>query len=287
MKKTQNLKNIQKYAQEIVLSHPLLKESQTKLGIVLAGSRSVGYDVPSSDYDFLAVCEGETFKEIAKLAGKKQDIKGIDIPLDKDSVKRKFGIEVDIAVYNTNRIAQAFKEYKDIVIWIWTNATIVVDPSGCVSALQKSFKGYPRDVLEPKLKKHFLNDFHLSVHGITYRYESQNIFSVVYTLASKVAEFCRLCCLLDESHFPYEKWLLKECEKTTTGQKISSLLEKVINSVTRLEGDLEKNSGLVEKAVYVLDTEVCDIVENTLVSWGIERKWVENAYGCLEDVIFE
>ena len=40
-------------------------------------------------------------------------------------------------------------------------------------------------------------------------------------------------------------------------------------------------------AIYVLDTEVCDIVENALVSWGVEKQWIENAYGCLEDVLFE
>ena len=253
----------------------------------MAGSRSVGYEVPSSDYDFIVTSETDVFAGIAKLAGKGNDAIGIDIPVDRESVKREFGIEVDIAVYDFNRITRAFSEYRDVVLWTWTNAKTLLDPDGRVAALQQSFKGYPREVLERKLKKHFLNDFHLSVHGLTYRHESENVFSIVYGLSAKVAEFCRLCCLLDGKPFPYEKWLLRACKETTTGIKLSPFLDKAISGVTRLDGGLVRNSELLSEAVRALDTDACDILEKALVEWGIERKWIKDAYGHLEDVIFE
>jgi len=278
---------IHQYAQQIILSHPLLVKSADKLGVVLAGSRSVGYDVPSSDYDFLVVCEAETFREIALLAGKEPSSIGIDMPLDKEKIKKDFGVDVDLAVYKRDQVERAFKAYKDVVLWIWTNAKVVVDPMNHVSTIQNSFTGYPKDVLESKLKKHFLNDFQLSVHGITYRYESQNIFSVVHALASKVAEFCRLCCLLDGKPFPYEKWLLEECKRTTTGQQIFPFIEQAITCITHLGGDLKKKSDDVKNAVYAFDIEACNIMEEALVSWGIERNWIDNAYADLPDVIYE
>jgi predicted nucleotidyltransferase len=278
---------IHQYAQKIVLTHPLLKKNKDKLAVVLAGSRSVGYNVPSSDYDFLVVCDEDIFGEIALLAGKEPGSIGIDLPLDQDKIKMDFGVEVDLAVYRLNQVAKAFNNYKDVVLWIWTNAVVVVDPMKHVSTLQQSFTGYPRDVLEEKLKKHFLNDFHLSVHGITYRYESQNIFSVVHAIASKVAEFCRLCCLLDNKPFPYEKWLLEECKRTTTGQQIFPFLEQAITCITHLGGDLEQKSADVKKALYALDMKACSIVEETLVSWGIERNWIESAYADVPNVIYK
>lgn len=278
---------INEYAREIVLRHEFLREFRAELGIVLAGSRSVGYDVPSSDYDFLVLCDGRTFEQVAVLTGSRRDIKGIRLPVDDAANRERFGIGVDVAVYEKERVAQAFKAYRDIVIWIWTNAKTIADPMGCVESLQGEFDGYPSEVLEAKLKKHFLLDFHLSVHGITYRYESQNVFSVAYALAGKVAEFCKLCCLLDGKPFPYEKWLLKACAETATGQKILPLLEQVVTGITRLEGDLVANAASVKKAVRLLDTEACDILEDALVDWGIDQQWIKDAYGLLEEVIFE
>jgi len=282
-----DLDRAREYAQQIALCHPALKEVREKVGLVLAGSRAVGYHVPSSDYDFLALCDRDTYTDIARLAGVDHEATRIDLAVDKEQIKQRFGVEVDIAVYEGRRVERALGEYRDVVLWIWTNAKILSDPLNRIQTLQESVTGYPRDVLERKLRAHYLMDFHLSVHGITYRYESQNVFSVVHALASKIAEFCRLCCLLDGKPFPYEKWLLRACQETTTGAKLSPFLVRALGNVTRLGDDLVASSELVRQAVYTLDTEACDILEEALVSWGIEKGWVENAYGCLGDVLFE
>jgi hypothetical protein len=146
---------------------------------------------------------------------------------------------------------------------------------------------YPREVLRRKLLRHFLLDFDLSVHGITYRYESQNFFSVVHTLGAKIAEYCRLCCLLEGRPYPYAKWLLRACQETSTGARLSPYLERALAHVTHLGDDLVESADRVRQAVYALDTEACDILEEALVAWGIDQAWIENAYGCLSDVLFE
>jgi predicted nucleotidyltransferase len=281
------LDRAREYAQEIVLCHPALKGVREKVGLVLAGSRAVGYHVPSSDYDFLALCDRGTYTDIARLAGVDREVTRINLAVDKEQIKQRFRIEVDIAVYESKRVERALGDYNDVVLWIWTNAKVLFDPTNRIQTLQKGVTGYPRDVLERKLKAHYLMDFHLSVHGITYRYESQNVFSVVHALASKIAEFCRLCCLLDGKPFPYEKWLLRACQETASGAKLSPFLVHALGNVTRLGDDLVASAELVRQAVYALDTEACDILEEALVSWGIGKEWVENAYGCLDDVLFE
>jgi len=93
--------------------------------------------------------------------------------------------------------------------------------------------------------------------------------------------------LLDGKPFPYEKWLLRTGQETTTGQKLSPLLTRVLSNLTRLDGDIVQHSDLVSQAVYTLDTEAGDILEAALIAWGIDEQWIENAYGCLADVLFE
>jgi predicted nucleotidyltransferase len=289
------LDRAREYAQEIVLCHPALKGVREKVGLVLSGSRAVGYHVPSSDYDFLALCDGDTYADIARLAGVDYEATRIDLTavidqsraMEKEQIRQRFGIEVDIAVYESKRVERALGDYRDVVLWIWTNAKVLFDPTSHIETLQESVVEYPMDVLERKLKAHYLMDFHLSVHGVTYRYESQNVFSVVYALAAKIAEFCRLCCLLDGKPFPYEKWLLRACQETATGAKLSPFLVRALDNVTRLGNDLVESSELVREAMYALDTEACDILDEALVSWGIDKEWVENPYSCLGDVLLE
>ena len=280
-----DLDRAREYAKEIVLCHPILQGLQDEIGLVLSGSRAVGYHVPSSDYDYLALCDRPVYDDIARRAGLEREVTRINLPVDKEQIRRQFGIDAEIAAWETERIERAFSEFNDVVLWIWTNAKILFDPANRVETLQRSVTGYPRDVLERKLRAHYLTDFHLSVHGITYRYESQNVFSVVHALGAKIAGFCRLCCLLDGKPFPYEKWLLRACQETTTGSLLSPHLERALGNVTRLGDDLVERSELVKQAVYALDTEACDILEAALVEWGFDAKWIETAYADLGDVL--
>jgi hypothetical protein len=57
--------------------------------------------------------------------------------------------------------------------------------------------------------------------------------------------------------------------------------------VTHLGDDLVESAERVRQAVYALDTEACDILEEAMVAWGFDRAWLENAYGRLSDVLFE
>ena len=278
-----NLDQAREYAQSIVLAHPALHTVRDRVGIVLSGSRAVGYDVPSSDYDYLVLCNRETYAQIADQTGAASDATSIDLPLDQEQLRQRF----DLAVYEETRIQRALDGYKDVVRWIWTHACPLYDPTRCVESVQSSISPYPREVLKRKLVRHYLMDFHLSVHGITYRYESQNVFSVVHALGAKIAEYCRLCCLLDGRPYPYEKWLLRACQETTTGARLAPFLERALSHVTHLRNDLVESAERVRQAVYAVDTEACDMLEEAMVAWGIERAWIENAYGRVSDVLFE
>jgi hypothetical protein len=275
------------YAQSIVLTHPALQGVQDRVGVVLSGSRAVGYHVPSSDYDYLALCERETYLRVARQVGASPDATSIDLVGGREPFRLEQGIEVEGALFEETRVRQALDRYVDVPRWIWAHARSLHDPAGVIQRVQASIAAYPREVLKRKLIQHFMADFDLSVHGITYRYESQNVFSVVHALGAKVAEYCRICCLLDGRPFPYDKWLLRACKETTTGACLAPHLERALDHVTHLGSDLVQSAERVRQAVYALDTEACDILEEAMVDWGIEREWIENSYQCLSDVLLD
>jgi hypothetical protein len=282
-----DLERAREIAQGTVLAYPFLLGLEDRIGVALSGSRAVGYHVPSSDYDFLVLCDRDTYDEVARRAGASPEATSIDPALSSQESQQRFGVEVHLDIYEQARVEQGLAAYKDVLRWIWTHAQALHDPAQRVARLQASITAYPREVLERKLIRHWLTDFHLSVHGITYRYESQNVFSVVHTVGAKIAEFCRLCCLLDGRPFPYEKWLLRACKETTTGARLAPHLECALGHVTHLGDDLVESADRVRQAVYALDTEACDILEEALMAWGIERAWIENAYHSVSDVLFE
>ena len=277
---------LERYVRSALFKHPVLADVRDRVSLVLAGSRAVGYDVPSSDYDLLGVCDAETYARIRERAGRAASIKGVDILTDKENVQQRFGIEVDVAIYETSRIQNAIQAHRDVILWIWTHAQVIVDHDNTIAGLKSTIRPYPRDVLERKIKAHFLKDFDLSVHGITYRPESQNLFSVVHALGGKIAEYCRMCCLLDGKPFPYDKWLLRACKETHAGKRVVPILCRVLTTLTHLDNDLNHSWPAVRKAIDALDTEACDILEEAMIDWGIDRQWMDNAYYFLDDLLF-
>jgi hypothetical protein len=281
------MEQLKRFIKERLFQYPELAECQDNLSIVLAGSRAIGYCTPVSDYDLLGLCDGPTYARVLKRTGRDSSVAGIDISVARDEAKQLLDREVDVAIYEVDRIQRAFHEYNDVVLWIWTNAKVITDPCHIVSELQASFQGYPKEILEKKLKQHFLRDLHLSVHGLTYIPESQNLFAVLNTMTSKISEMCKICCLLEGKPFPYEKWLLRASAETRIGKRLISIFEQVLTTLSRLNNDLMGNWAEVRTAIDAIDTEACDIIEAALVSWGIDRSWLEHSYYHRHNVLFQ
>ena len=277
---------LRRFIDEKLLQRPELTESQNRLAIVLAGSRAVGYHTSTSDYDLIGLCDAPTYAQILQNTDHDFSVAGIDISIDRKEAEQMLGREVDFAVYEADYIQAAFQEYNDVVLWIWTHAQAIMDPCHMVSELQASFSRYPRDVLEQKLKQHFLQDFNLSVHGLTYRPESRNIFAVLNAMTSKMGEYCKMCCLLDGKPFPYEKWLLQACADTQLGKQLVPIFERVLSTLSSLQNDLPGQWPRVREAIDAIDTEACDALESALISWGIPKVWLDHSYHELHTVLF-
>ena len=280
------MEKIRTYVQYILSHNPLLAGYRNRISVVLAGSRSVGYCVSSSDYDLLGLCDSEIYTQIAASAGRAA-FGGIDISMNEKSPELGSEARVDMLLCNRDRVEEAFQSYNDVVIWIWMNSRIAVDPENIVQKLKESFRGYPREVLEQKLKRHWLRDYDLSLHGITYHAETGNIFSVIHALTSKMAEFCKLCCLLEGKPFPYDKWLLKACYDTRLGKQLIPIFQRVLGLITTLDNDIKRNWPTVQEAIRSMDTDACDIMEDALVEWGFDRDWVHNAHHDLVYALFD
>ena len=127
---------LDRYIRDALYTDPALADTGGKIGLALAGSRAVGYDVPSSDCDLLGVCDGETFARIRERAGRAPSVKGVHILVDREEVQRRFGIEVDLDIYPASRVRDAIRAYNDVVLWIWTHAQVIVDPEHAIAGLK-------------------------------------------------------------------------------------------------------------------------------------------------------
>jgi hypothetical protein len=252
--------------------------------IALTGSRTYGFSTDSSDFDFEILCDSQTFESICRRYRKRFDSKGITIP--KKHHRLKLDREADVTVHSRQYVRNAIEQWKDEALWIWQHAIPVIDKAGWLESLESKMGRYPEKVLHEKIKKHFLVDFHLSVHGLTYNSDSENLFSVVFALSAKVAEYCRICCLLDNSPFPYEKWLLHACRNTTLGKYVAPLLEQVIGVITQIPKPMEENWSQIQNAVKLIDTQACDLLEERMVEFGISREWIDNAYDLIEEPVY-
>lgn len=274
------------YIDRTLFQRPELAEYRGRLSLALAGSRAVGYHTSVSDYDLLGLCDSATYAQLVRNTGNDPSVAGIDIPLDREEARAFVGVEVDLAIYEADRIQRAFREYNDTVLWIWTSARPLLDPNLALSRLQSSFCGYPRDVLEHKLKQHFLRDFHLSVHGLTYHPESANIFAILNALTNKISEYCKMCCLLDGKPFPYEKWLLRACWDTHLGGLLAPVFQEVVGILSSLGSDLAGQWPRVRRAIDAIDTDAADALEDAMAKWGIPRTWLDRSYHGRHDVLF-
>ena len=44
---------------------------------------------------------------------------------------------------------------------------------------------------------------------------------------------------------------------------------------------------MVREAMDAIDTEACDIMEEALIAWGLEKEWIHNSYDELGNVLFQ
>jgi len=98
----------------------------------------VGYHVPSSDYDFLVLCDSGTYLHLARQVGAAPEATSVDRAVDKEQIQQRYGIEVDLAVYEEARVERSVCEFRDVVRWIWTHAKLLSDPTHTVERLQAS-----------------------------------------------------------------------------------------------------------------------------------------------------
>ncbi len=171
--------------------------------------------------------------------------------------------------------------YDDVTMWIHQRGVVIHDPSGRYGKLRQACSSYPQDVLREKVRQHLLSAIS-AASGASNPLRRGDRRAVTLTMTEGLRCFLRLCCLLDDRPFPYDKWLYREACDTTAGRDLQDVFQHLFEELARPEIRREKpehserpghrNADLEEFPLYVLYRRARDYFEQRLAGDAKRRE---------------
>jgi predicted nucleotidyltransferase len=171
------------------------------------------------------------------------------------------GIKGHYRVHTFEEVERRAAVYDDVTMWIHQRGLVTHDPSGRYGKLRQACSSYPKDVLREKVRHHVLSAISAE-SGASNPLRRGDRPAVTLTMTEGLRCLLRLCCLLDNRPFPYDKWLYREACDTTAGRDLQEVFQQLFEELARPEirrakrehyerpGD--RNADLEEFPLYVL-----------------------------------
>ena len=294
------MESLHRYIDDQIYSLPGVQEVRQDLTILLTGSRAHGTYTEGSDVDLDVICPEPTYRalhEAAMASGLIRTPRSFFVKRPSDGWEEYFGADKGrphFTVMSLDQVENHFATFRDVWMWVWTNALIITDPREQFERLRAEHAGYPADILVTKIKYHWLLAGYWSIDVFPLSSQADDsLLAAATAIVNTVNEHLRLCFLVEGKPFPYSEKLMRLVEDTELGRAVGSILGRPVDLVLgKAEPDRELWQRLEEAFeilnCYDLSEEnriLHDAFANAMVSAGVEPDWVEADYDNIDELL--
>lgn len=279
-----------------VYTLPGTDQQRETFTILLTGSRATGTHTPQSDVDLDVLCPQSVYDSVLAAsyrAGLTKSSASFYRHID-DAPRYLGGRPAQFSLTSLDRVADQFRNYEDVPLWIWTNAKVVVDPGDQFQRILSSFRGYPSEVLVRKMKyRSLLSDYWaIDVYPHSQKRDDY-LLAAATALTNSLTELLRLFFLVDGRPFPYAEHLLALSAQTTLGARFAPMLQHASHLIVGRECADEQLWTRLDRAFEMLECadtnqdaaglqEACAAA---MIAAGVEPEWVEADYYHIDELL--
>ena len=290
---------LQGFLDEQIYTLPGTDRPHEEFSILLTGSRATGMYEPESDVDVDVVCPQTVYEAVRQAclaAGIVQAPDSFFCYARGDDPHRYFGPERGYPHFSLaplELVARQFREYRDVALWVWTNAQVIIDPGEQFARLLPS-PIYSSEVLVRKLKYHWLRASYAAIDIFpNHPRGDRDLLPAVSALTDTINDFLRLFCLVEGKPFPYTEKLMPYAARTHLGEKWCPFFQELAEMIvgTR-EADRPAWDRLHRaRELLIMDEELpepkalwedCD---DALIAAGVDPAWVEADFANIGELL--
>jgi hypothetical protein len=291
---------LERYIEEQIYALPGTTRHREQFTILLTGGRAAGMFTPGSDVDIDVVCPREVCDAVLHAAQRARIIRGDRFffgYLEGDDWQRYFGEGISrphFSLVALHRVAQDFAEYRDVPLWIWTNARIITDPGDQFGRIVSTFRGYRREVLVPKIKYRWLLAAYADVDTYPHHHGSDDdLLPGATAILATVNELLRLFFLVEGEPFPYVEKLMPLAKKTALGSKFCPVLQRAVDLAVGKEASKQPAWQRLDQAIeMLLSSDVSPDAERlhqgcaaAMIAAGVDPAWVQADYDNIDELL--
>lgn len=291
---------LERYIEEQIYTLPGTDRHGDEFTILLTGSRAYGDYKPTSDVDIDVICPRSVFDSVLRAANESGLIKSTTsfwCSCKDEDWWKYFGKEwgrPHFSITPLETVERQLAEYEDVPLWIWTNARIIADPGGQFARIRDGFQGYPRDVLDRKIKYYWLMSGYWAVDGYPGSHaDDSELLAAASSVLNGWNDTLRMCFLVEGKPFPYLEKLMSQAQKTALGRQILPLVQRSVDLVIGKAGlDLSPWDRL-DKAMEPMRMQdpgtegewYWNVCADAMLAAGLDKAWVEADYDNIDELL--
>lgn len=198
------------------------------------------------------------------------------------------------ALISLDRVAQHFRDYDDVGIWIWTNGQVLADPGDQFQRIRNAWTGYPCDVLVRKIKYRWLLAGFWEVEVYPHHHSRDDeLLAAGTAILNSVNELLRLFLLVEGRPFPYTEKLTHVAGTTKLGREFAPMLHRVVDLAL---GQVDAERPAWERLAHAFEMLCCydasaecrrldDACAQAMIESGVPRAWVEADYDNIGELL--
>ena len=227
------------------------------LGVLLAGSSSIGYADSSSDIDLEVFVTEKSYNKMRRTCEAYESYRGTDISWEWMTLQE---------------LEDALRDWtNDVDLWVYSKSTILLDLGGKLGNLLARYKQYPKRIWLEKLFLYWYYATGQAPYDSGKAIQRKDLMIAQLHLTQAMEYYTALIFILNKNFVPYRKWRLRELEKLKyTPTDFSQMLRKILTTTKWTRKEFEAKQGIINSLVPEL--------KKKLVECGVTKEKLENPW---------